>query len=275
MKLRIALVMVLTVMGWLALPVVQAAETETETAAPAAKAPRGDKSTSLKTSKERYSYAKGILTGAQLQQFGDSLDVKSFMTGLQDRLNNKPSKLTDEELNQANADFQEAVKKEVEKKLKIIGERNQKMGTEFLAANASKKGVVTTASGLQYEVLNPGNGSKPKVTDQVKVHYHGTLIDNTVFDSSLMRKEPLTLPLNAVIPGWAEGLQLMPVGSKYRFVIPAKLAYGSKGAPPKITPESTLIFEVELLEIVKEGSKPEEKKAPEGNKPEERKPGRW
>ncbi|MBF0294166.1 MAG: FKBP-type peptidyl-prolyl cis-trans isomerase [Magnetococcales bacterium] len=274
MKPRIALVMALSLLGWHTLPTVRAAETET--AAPAAKASRIDKSAALKTPKERYSYAKGIQTGAQLQQFGDSMDMKAFMSGLQDFLGNKPSKLTEEELNQANTDFQEAVRKEVDRKLKIIGERNQKLGTEFLAANASKKGVVTTPSGLQYEILNPGNGPKPKVTDQVKVHYHGTLLDNTVFDSSLMRKEPLTLPLNAVIPGWAEGLQLMPVGSKYRFVIPAKLAYGSKGAPPKITPESTLIFEVELLEIIKEGGKPEEKKIPEGNKQEEKRlPGRW
>lgn len=226
---------VLFLMGLLVLPVAQAAD---KAAAP------------MKTSKEKYSYAVGLQIGSQVQQITDSMDMKAFMQGLQDFLAKKPSQLTPEEINQAKADFRDVVQKEVEKKNQQAAEKNQKKGTEYLKTNGAKKGVTTTASGLQYEVLTAGTGAKPKATDQVKVHYHGTLLDGVVFDSSVARKEPITLPLNRVIPGWTEGVQLMPVGSKYRFVVPATLAYGSKGAPPKIEPESTLIFEIELLEIV-------------------------
>jgi FKBP-type peptidyl-prolyl cis-trans isomerase len=115
--------------------------------------------------------------------------------------------------------------------------------------NGKREGVKTTASGLQYEVLKPGTGAKPAATDTVKVHYHGTLIDGAVFDSSVDRGEPISFPLNGVIKGWTEGVQLMPVGSKYKFVIPSELAYGERGAGGKIGPNATLIFEVELLAI--------------------------
>lgn len=120
----------------------------------------------------------------------------------------------------------------------------------FLAENAKKAGVKTTASGLQYEVITEGKGARPKATDQVKVHYEGKLVDGTVFDSSVKRGEPVTFPLNQVIPGWTEGVQLMTVGSKYRLVIPAALGYGEQGAGP-IPPNAVLVFEVELLDIVK------------------------
>ncbi|MEO5330618.1 MAG: FKBP-type peptidyl-prolyl cis-trans isomerase [Magnetococcus sp. YQC-5] len=227
------------VMGWLALPAAQAAD------APA-------KPSAFKTPKERYSYAMGSRMGSQVQQVADSMDMKVFMIGLQDSLDKKPSQLTPDEITQASTDFKEVIQKEIEKKSQQAAEKNQKKGAEYLAANGAKKGVTTTASGLQYEVLTPGSGPKPTATDHVKVHYQGTLLDGTIFDSSIARKEPITFPLDRVIPGWTEGVQLMPTGSKYRFVIPAKLAYGSKGAPPSIEPESTLIFEVELLEIIKE-----------------------
>ena len=124
-------------------------------------------------------------------------------------------------------------------------------GIKFLAENGKKKGVTTTASGLQYEVLKEGTGPKPLATDQVNVHYHGTLIDGKVFDSSVERGEPITFPLQGVIKGWTEGVQLMPVGSKWRFTIPSDLAYGDQGAGEDIGPGETLIFDVELLGIVK------------------------
>ena len=128
-------------------------------------------------------------------------------------------------------------------------EENIKLGEEYLAENAKKEGVTVTDSGLQYEVLQEGTGKSPTATDQVKVHYHGTLIDGTVFDSSVERDEPVTFPLNRVIPGWTEGVQLMKEGAKFRFVIPAELAYGERSTG-LITPNSTLIFDVELLEVV-------------------------
>ena len=124
-------------------------------------------------------------------------------------------------------------------------------GQAFLDENAKKEGVKVTDSGLQYEVINSGEGDKPGIEDTVKVHYVGTLEDGTEFDSSVARGEPTQFPLKGVIPGWTEGLQLMPVGSKYRFVIPSDLAYGDRGAGPQIGPNTTLVFEVELLEIVK------------------------
>ncbi|MCH7990113.1 MAG: FKBP-type peptidyl-prolyl cis-trans isomerase [Planctomycetes bacterium] len=124
-----------------------------------------------------------------------------------------------------------------------------KKGKDFLAANKKKKGVVTLKSGLQYLVLKQGTGKKPKATDRVKTHYHGTLIDGTVFDSSVQREMPATFPVNGVIKGWIEALQLMNVGSKWKLFIPSELAYGKRGSPPKIAPDSVLIFEIELLGI--------------------------
>lgn len=131
------------------------------------------------------------------------------------------------------------------------GAKNLKEGQDFLAANKNKSGVVTLPSGLQYEIIKAGTGPKPKAEDQVKCNYHGTTIDGKIFDSSVERGEPATFPVNRVIPGWTEALQLMPVGSKWKLYIPANLAYGEKGAGANIKPNSTLIFEVELLEIVK------------------------
>jgi FKBP-type peptidyl-prolyl cis-trans isomerase len=126
----------------------------------------------------------------------------------------------------------------------------QEKGVAFMIENGKKAGVTTTASGLQYEVLKQGSGAKPAATDTVKVHYEGKLLDGSVFDSSIQRGEPVSFPLNRVIAGWTEGVQLMPVGSKFKFTIPAALAYGDQGAGP-IPPHSVLQFDVELLEIVK------------------------
>lgn len=131
------------------------------------------------------------------------------------------------------------------------GAKNLKEGEDFLAANASKTGVVTLPSGMQYEIIKAGTGPKPTAENEVICHYHGTTIDGKVFDSSIERGEPATFPVNRVIPGWTEALQLMPVGSKWKLFIPAALAYGERGAGGDIKPNSTLIFEVELIEIVK------------------------
>ena len=128
-------------------------------------------------------------------------------------------------------------------------EANKKKGEDFLAANAKKEGVKTLPSGLQYVVLKEGTGKKPQATDEVEVHYHGTLIDGTVFDSSVDRGEPASFPVNRVIAGWTESLQLMKEGAKWRVFIPSKLAYRQRGAPPKIGPNETLIFEIELLHV--------------------------
>jgi len=135
---------------------------------------------------------------------------------------------------------------------KVEADKNTKAGEEFLAANKNKAGVVTLPSGLQYEIIKTGTGPKPKAEEQVKCHYHGTTIDGKVFDSSVDRGEPAVFPVNRVIPGWTEALQLMPVGSKWKLYIPSALAYGEQGAGQDIKPNSTLIFEVELLEIVKQ-----------------------
>jgi FKBP-type peptidyl-prolyl cis-trans isomerase len=132
------------------------------------------------------------------------------------------------------------------------GQENLENGNAFLEKNKAREGVVTTPSGLQYEILTEGEGPKPTAEDQVRAHYHGTLIDGTVFDSSVDRGEPAVFALNQVIPGWTEALQLMPVGSKWKIYLPSDLAYGERGGGPTIGPNSTLIFEVELLEIVKD-----------------------
>jgi FKBP-type peptidyl-prolyl cis-trans isomerase len=134
---------------------------------------------------------------------------------------------------------------------KAEGDKALKEGDEFLAKNKTKSGVITTASGLQYEIIKAGTGPKPKADDEVKCHYKGTLIDGKVFDSSIDRGEPVVFPVSRVIPGWTEALQLMPVGSKWKLYIPSSLAYGESGAGQDIKPNSTLIFEVELIEIVK------------------------
>jgi len=135
---------------------------------------------------------------------------------------------------------------------KVEADKNIKAGEEFLAANKNKPGVVTLPSGLQYEIIKAGTGVKPKAEDQVKCHYHGTTLEGKVFDSSVDRGEPTVFPVNRVIPGWTEALQLMPVGSKWKLYIPSALAYGERGAGQDIKPNSALIFEVELLEIVKQ-----------------------
>jgi FKBP-type peptidyl-prolyl cis-trans isomerase FklB len=171
------------------------------------------------------------------------LNFERFIKGVEDVLSDKIPEITYEEakrvINEYFAELQ-AVKKNL----------NKKAGEEFLRINKNKTGVVSLSSGLQYEILKKGNGEKPKATDRVKCHYHGTLINGTVFDSSVMRGEPAVFGVSQVIQGWVEALQLMEEGSKWRLFIPSELAYGSSGAGEIIGPDSTLIFDVELLDIV-------------------------
>lgn len=202
----------------------------------------------LKDLKQKASYAIGTDIAANLKRQGLDIDPKALAAGLADGYEGK-MKLTAAELKQVMDEFRTQMMAAKESKSKEEGEKNSKDGAAFLVANAKKAGVKTTASGLQYKVLKSGNGKSPKATDTVKVHYHGTLIDGTVFDSSVDRGEPISFPLNGVIAGWTEGVQLMKEGDKFQFTIPPKLAYGEQGAGGKIGPNSTLVFEVELLAV--------------------------
>jgi FKBP-type peptidyl-prolyl cis-trans isomerase FklB len=196
----------------------------------------------LKNVKVKTSYAFGVQIGNMMKRQGVDIDPRVFFQAFEEAYAGKKALLSEDEVNKA-------VQAESQRAARSAGERNLKDGAAFLAKNAEKEGVKTTASGLQYEVLKEGDGPSPKATDRVQVHYRGTLIDGTEFDSSYSRGQPAAFPLNRVIPGWTEGLQLMKVGAKFRFVIPSKLAYGPRGAGRLIGPHCTLVFEVELLAI--------------------------
>jgi FKBP-type peptidyl-prolyl cis-trans isomerase FklB len=204
----------------------------------------------LKDPKQRASYSIGADIGANFKRQDLDIDPKAMALGIADAFAGKPQ-LTDAEMKQTLDAFRKELMGKMEAKQKVDGEKNIKAGEAFLAANAKKDGVKVLPSGLQYKVIKSGTGKSPKATDTVKVHYHGTLIDGTVFDSSVERGEPATFPVNGVIPGWVEGLQLMKEGDKWQFVIPAKLAYGERSPGGKITANSVLIFDVELLSIEK------------------------
>ena len=193
---------------------------------------------------DKISYALGLSMGQNLLGSGvEKLNYQDLATGIEDVLTHQKPKISYQEAQQVlNQFFQEL-------EAKVAGAARAD-GELFLANNAKRESVKVTASGLQYEVLEATIGQKPKATDTVKVHYEGTLIDGTVFDSSYKRGEPISFPLNGVIKGWTEGLQLMSIGSKYKFFIPYQLAYGERGAPGAIPPNAALIFEVELLKIL-------------------------
>ncbi|MDD5454875.1 MAG: FKBP-type peptidyl-prolyl cis-trans isomerase [Candidatus Ratteibacteria bacterium] len=205
--------------------------------------------TSLQTPDEKLSYMLGMDIGSFLKEVPREIDFEIFIQGVQDTYKGEKTLLTEEEALKIKQDFVKEMQAEAIKKMNEAKDKNKKDGEAFLAENKKKKGVITTASGLQYEVLKKGTGASPKIDDTVKVHYAGTLIDGKEFDSSYKRGEPVTFPLNGVIPGWSEGLQLMKVGGKSRLVIPSNLAYGEQGAGQQIPPNSVLIFEVELLGI--------------------------
>lgn len=208
------------------------------------------KQAALDTEASKVSYAIGLDVANSLKSLGADLDRAVFLEALNAQLDGANVRLTAEEAGKAKqAFFQKRAAKQVEeRKAATVG--NKAEGEKFLSENAKKEGVKVTESGLQYEVVTLGDGAKPLATDKVKVHYRGTLLDGTEFDSSYKRGQPVTFPLNAVIKGWTEGVQLMPVGSKFKFYIPSDLAYGERGAGAGIAPNSTLIFEVELLDIM-------------------------
>lgn len=206
---------------------------------------------SLKTDKDKHSYMIGMLWGKQLQDIKGDIDIAVIQKGLADSFAGSKTLLSEEEAQQVSTEFRTALQAKKEAERAAAGAENQKKGDEFLAKNKALPGVKVTESGLQYSVIKEGTGPKPKANDQVKVHYVGTLINGTKFDSSIDRGQPASFPLNGVIPGWTEALQLMSVGSKYKLVIPGKLAYGEQGQPQGgIGPNEVLIFEVELLEIL-------------------------
>ena len=194
---------------------------------------------------DKISYALGLSIGNNFQNSGiNNLQVEDFVKGLNDVLSGTQPAISYDEAKQVINEFFMNLQKQ---KLEL----NKKAGEEFLTINKGKAGVVTLPSGLQYQVLQNGEGAKPTASDKVKCHYHGTLINGTVFDSSVQRGQPAVFGVSQVIPGWVEALQLMSVGSKWRLFIPSELAYGEQGAGDVIEPNSTLIFDVELLEIVK------------------------
>ena len=199
----------------------------------------------LKTSTEKVSYIIGLQMGRSFKDQGITVTPEIVLQGLRDAVGGAKPLLTDEQIQTVMTEFQGEMVAKAHVRDSASAITNQKEGDEFLAANKNKDGVRTTASGLQYKVLKAGSGPKPTASNTVTVHYRGTLLNGDEFDSSA--QGPVTFPLNSVIPGWTEGLQLMNTGAKYQFCIPAKLAYGEAGSPPKIGPNATLIFEVELL----------------------------
>ncbi len=216
---------------WL-LPIFTLLATATHAAAP------------LKTQKQKFSYTVGFQVGMDFKRKGLDLDTNALIQAIRDVQNKKKPRLTQKQMKQAVANFKQAMMAE----RKAMADKSLKLALAFLEKNKKKKGVRTTASGLQYEVLRKGTGSKPKLTDEIEVNYHGTLIDGRIFDSSVNRGQTATFKINGVIKGWQEALPMMKKGAKWRITIPPNLAYG-ESAPPNIGPNAALIFEVELIDI--------------------------
>ncbi len=201
---------------------------------------------------DKLSYALGLGIGQQLRQMGlkDVLSIDDFASSITDVLQGNELKVSNTEAQGIVQSFFEKQEKVLQEERAKLGKSELDRGRAFLEGNGKRGGVVTTKSGLQYEVLQEGTGKHPKATDKVRCHYEGRLIDDTVFDSSYKRNEPAVFGLNQVIPGWTEGLQLMGEGAKYRFFIPYLLGYGESGAGEMIPPFATLVFDVELLEVL-------------------------
>ncbi|MCY1407019.1 FKBP-type 22 kDa peptidyl-prolyl cis-trans isomerase [compost metagenome] len=200
----------------------------------------------LKTPAQKASYGIGLNMGKSLVQEGmDDLDSKAVAQGIEDAVGKQKQKITDEELTEAFTSLQKRSEERMAKK----AEDSAKAGKKFLEDNGKREGVVTTKSGLQYEIVKKADGAQPKPSDVVTVHYEGKLTDGTVFDSSIQRGSPIDLPVSGVIPGWVEGLQLMHVGEKVKLFIPSELAYGEQSPSPAIPANSVLVFDLELLGI--------------------------
>ena len=200
---------------------------------------------------DKVSYALGLGIGQQLSQMGASeLNIDDFAQAIKDVINGSELKVQHREAQQIVQDYFAKQEEKINAQRAEQGKAQKEAGEKYLAENAKKEGVVTTKSGLQYKVLQEGKGKQPTAKDTVKCHYEGFLIDGTVFDSSVQRGEPATFPLQQVIAGWTEGLQLMKEGAKYRFFIPYRLGYGEGGAGASIPPFATLIFDVELIQVI-------------------------
>jgi FKBP-type peptidyl-prolyl cis-trans isomerase FklB len=199
----------------------------------------------LQTDQQKFSYAVGVQVGQNIAQQGMNIDNDALLQGISDIVKQQELRLSMEELQLAVNNFQAAEEARYEK----LAQENKQIGEKFLADNKAKKGVTELASGLQYIVHNEGQGAQPKVTDTVVVHYRGSLIDGTEFDSSYARGEPMPVPLEGVIEGWQEAVPLMKTGSKWQVFIPSSLGYGENAAGPMIGPNSTLIFDIELIAI--------------------------
>ena len=222
--------------------------------------------TALKTPKDKFSYALGMNLGASLHKQSVDVDPNMVAQGLRAALAGGKTLLTQEEAQAALMEVQNELRKKQQEKMQVAGEANKKEGEAFLASNKAKEGVVTLPSGLEYKILKEGNGPKPTASDSVVCNYRGTLISGTEFDSSYKRGQPATFPVNGVIKGWTEALQLMPVGSKWQLFVPSSLAYAERGAGGDIGPNATLIFEVELLSIQEKPKTDQAKPATEEKK---------
>jgi FKBP-type peptidyl-prolyl cis-trans isomerase FkpA/FKBP-type peptidyl-prolyl cis-trans isomerase FklB len=228
----------------------------TTEAAPGADAKAENAIPGLETKKQQVSYMVGMSIGKSLEGIKEEVDLDVVEKAMRTMVAGEKPLMDEKQAQEIGAAFQQEMQIKQIAKAAAEGKKNLEEGAAFLAENAKKAGVQTTASGLQYQVVSEGAGPKPKAEDVVRVHYKGTMLDGETFDSSYDRGEPATFPLAAVVPGWQEGLQLMPVGSKFKLWIPGKLGYGDKvppGAP--IGPNETLVFDVELLEIVKQEAK--------------------
>jgi len=203
----------------------------------------------LKDEKDKVSYSIGMEIGKNLKKQSFDLNEDLLLKGVKDAFSGEKPLMTDEEIMQTMTAFQKEMMAKQQEAAKKLAEKNKLEGEAFLAENKKKEGVITLPSGLQYKVIKAGTDKKPKATDTVKVHYKGTLIDGKEFDSSYRRGEPVTFPVNGVIPGWTEVLQLMGEGAKWQVFIPSNLAYGERGAGREIGPNATLIFEIELISI--------------------------
>jgi len=203
----------------------------------------------LKNDEQKLSYSLGLVLGEKLKMDLETMDLEAFQEGIKAIYSGTTPLMDNQQVNETMQAFQVRKMEEQRQAAAKIAQGNLEAGQAFLAENGKKEGVKTTESGLQYEELTAGTGKQPTAEDTVKVHYRGTLIDGTEFDSSYARNEPVSFPLNGVIPGWTEGLQLMKEGGKARLAIPADLAYGPGGMGNAIGPNSTLLFDVELLEV--------------------------
>lgn len=203
----------------------------------------------LKDQKEKVSYSIGLNIGKDFKTQGVEVDTNILLKGMTDALSGAQPMLTEAQIEETLTQLQKDMVAKQETMAKEAAEKNKAAGAAFLAENGKKEGVTTLPSGLQYKVIEEGKGAKPTLDSTVTVHYKGTLVDGKEFDSSYSRNEPATFPVKGVIPGWTEAMQLMTEGSKWQIVIPSELAYGERGAGPVIGPNSTLIFEVELIKV--------------------------